>query len=145
MSRATVRKPARALHSRGGQLLQVAAPDRGALAAGMRAFFKIMDKWGLGYEQASTLLGQPGRSTFYGWKRGDIGNVVHGLDLATRISYVLGIYQALEEIYQQPELADGWVHKPNDAFGGQSALARMLGGHIVDLARVRDYLDSQRS
>jgi hypothetical protein len=133
------------LDSSGGRSLRAAPPDRDALAAGMRAFFNIMDKWGLGYEQASTLLGRPGRSTFYGWKRGDIGNVVHGLDLATRISYVLGIYQALEEIYEQPELADGWVRKPSDAFGGQSALDRMLGGQITDLARVREYLDSQRS
>jgi hypothetical protein len=144
MSRAVGRKAVRALLSR-DQSWRAAAPDRDALATGMRAFFSIMDKWDLGYEQASTLLGQPGRSTFYGWKRGDIGNVVHGLDLATRISYVLGIYQALEEIYEQPEQADSWVHKPNDAFGGQSALERMLGGQIIDLARVREYLDSQRS
>ena len=119
-----------------------AAPDHNTIAVGMHAFFNIMDKWNLGYEHGSTLLGQPSKSTYYGWKRGDVGEVVHGMDLATRISYVLGIFKSLEVIYEQPELADMWVHKPNDAFGGQSALERMLAGQIVDLARVREYLHS---
>jgi hypothetical protein len=108
----------------------------------MRAFFEITEKWGLSYEECSTLLGQPGKSTYYNWRKGNVGEVVHGLDLGTRISYVLGIFKALETIYEQPELADSWVRKPNDAFGGQSALDRMLAGQIVDLAQVREYLDS---
>lgn len=144
MSQAVTRKAAQAPRTKGA-FRAPPAPDRTAIAVGMRAFFAIMEKWSLGYDEASTLLGQPGRSTYYGWKRGDVGNVVHGLDLATRISYVLGIFKSLEIIYEQPGLADTWVHKPNDAFGGQSALERMLGGQIVDLARVREYLDSERS
>ena len=111
----------------------------------MRAFFAIMEKWGLTYDEASTLLGQPGKTTFYDWKKGEIRNVVHGMDLASRISYVLGIFKSLEIIYEQPDLADAWVRKPNTVFGGQSALDRMLAGQIVDLARVREYLDSVRS
>jgi len=120
-------------------------PDHNTIAVGMRAFFAIMDKWGLSYDEASTLLGQPGKSTYYTWKRGEVRNVVHGLDLASRISYLLGIFKSLEIIYDQPDLADSWVRKPNAAFGGQSALDRMLAGQIVDLARVREYLDSVRS
>ena len=51
---------------------------------------------------------------------------------------------SLETLYQRPELADSWVRKPNDAFGGQSALERMLAGQMADLAAVRDYLDGVR-
>lgn len=114
------------------------------MAAGMRAFFAIAERWGLSNDEAMTLLGRPGRTTFYAWKKGDIGQI-NDLDLATRISYVLGIFKALEILYQRPEMADQWVRKPNAAFGGQSALDRMLGGQMVDLAVVRDYLGSVTS
>jgi len=115
-----------------------------SLAAGMRAFFAIADKWGLSTDEAIALLGHPSRSTFYNWKNGHIGQVAHSFDLASRISYVLGIFKALEILYQRPELADRWVRQPNKAFGGQSAMERMRAGHMVDLAAVRNYLDSVR-
>jgi len=117
-------------------------PDHNTMAVGIQAFFKIMEKWGLSPEEERTLLGLPARSTYYGWKRGDVGAVVHGMDLATRISHLIGIFKGLEIIYEEPELADTWVKRPNDAFNGQSALERMLAGQITDLAEVRHYIDS---
>ena len=114
------------------------------IAAGLRAFFAIADRWGLSPDEARALLGHPSRSTFYNWKHGDIGQVAHGFDLASRLSYVLGIFKALEILYSRPELADAWVRRPNQAFGGQSAMQRMRSGHMVDLAAVRTYLDSAR-
>jgi hypothetical protein len=114
-----------------------------SIAVGMRAFFEIMEKWGVSNEESKRLLGQPGKSTFHNWKNGEIGTRVAGeFDLASRISYVLGIFRALQVIYERPELADSWVRKPNKAFGGQSALERMCAGQMVDLAAVREYLDS---
>jgi hypothetical protein len=89
-------------------------------------------------------LGCPSKSTFHTWKNGNVGNIAHSFDLASRISYMLGIFKALEILYQRPEMADEWVRRPNKAFGGQSALDRMCAGQMVDLARVRDYLDSVR-
>ncbi len=119
--------------------------DHATLAAGMRAFFAITEKWKLTPDEAMALLGHPSRSTFYNWKKGDIRQTTaHSFDLASRISYVLGIFKALEILYQRPEMADAWVRKPNAAFGGQSALDRMCAGQMVDLAAVRDYLDAVR-
>jgi hypothetical protein len=124
------------------------SPDRGlrdnSVAVGMRAFFAIMEKWQLQPEEAMALLGHISKSTFYNWKNGDVGQVAHSFDLASRISYLLGIFKALEILYQRPEMADQWVRRPNKAFGGQSAMDRMRAGHMVDLAAVRDYLDSVR-
>ena len=114
------------------------------VSAGLRAFFAIASKWKLTDDQAMTLLGQPAKATFLGWKRGDCKGVSHTLDLAARISYVLGIFKALEIIYQTPELADRWVTAPNSAFGGETAIHRMMAGQITDLAAVRDYLDGVR-
>ena len=113
-----------------------------SIQVGLRAFFAIADRWGLSPDEAMALLGRPGRTTFYNWKKGHVGQVAHSHDLETRLSYVLGIFKALEILYQRPEMADAWVRRPNEAFGGQSALDRMSAGQIVDLAAVRDYLDS---
>lgn len=114
------------------------------VGAGLRAFFQIADTWQISHDQAMVLLGQPARSTYFKWRKGEVKGKPHALDLVTRISYVLGIFKALEVIYQRPEHADRWVTQPNLAFGGQSALERMMGGQITDLATVRDYLDSVR-
>ena len=125
------RNPARGIHDN-------------TVAVGMRAFFNIADKWKLSPDEAMALLGHPSRSTFYNWKNGDVAQIAHSFDLASRISYVLGIFKALEILYQRPEMADEWVRRPNKAFGGQSAMERMRAGHMVDLAAVRTYLDSVR-
>jgi Protein of unknown function (DUF2384) len=114
------------------------------VAAGLRAFFQIVDKWQIPNEQAMVLLGQPAKSTFFKWRKGEVKGKASAVDLVTRISYVLGIFEALEVIYQRPDHADRWVTQPNLALGGQSALERMMGGQITDLAAVRDYLDSVR-
>lgn len=111
---------------------------------GLRTFFNIAQRWGLDTRQEQTLLGSPARSTFFRWKRGDIGIVPH--DLIERLSYLLGIYKALQVLLPVPERADAWVQRPNTAplFRGQTPLEHMLGGQVADLYRVRQYLDAER-
>lgn len=116
--------------------------SRDAKSAAIRAFFNIADKWNLSNTEAQILLGRPTDSTFYKWKRGEVNTVPY--DTIERISYVLGIFKALEYLYTIPENADSWIKKPNTSFGGQSALDRMMGGSLLDLATVRSYLDSIR-
>ena len=116
---------------------------RNQIEKGLKAFFEIVKLWKLSNEQAMVLLGQPTRSTYYIWKKGEFKGSVN-FDLASRLSYILGIFKALELLYTRPELADRWVSQPNLTFGGQSALDRLMGGQITDLAQVRDYLDSVR-
>jgi hypothetical protein len=117
-----------------------ATPDRDAVA--LRAFFRLVKLWGLTVEQARVLLGRPSRATLYNWKAGRIRSLPH--DTVQRISYLLGIHKALQILYGDPALADDWVQRPNAAFGGQSALERMLAGDITDLAAVRTHLDAAR-
>jgi hypothetical protein len=110
----------------------------------LRAFFSITKLWGLTTDEERTLLGNPGRSTFFRWKRDKAGALPH--DVLERISYLLGIHKALRLLFPNPEQAYGWVKRPNTAplFGGESALKRMLGGQVADLYVVRQYLDAQR-
>jgi hypothetical protein len=67
-------------------------------------------------------------------------------DTLERISYVMGIYKALHILLPTPQAADAWVKKPNEAniTNGKSALERMRGGRVVDLADIRRYLDAER-
>jgi hypothetical protein len=129
-------------HSSALRQIEPAAVGPQRDGAALRAFFRLVDLWDLTIEQARLLLGRPSRSTLYNWKAGKVRSVPH--DTLRRISYLLGIYKALQILYRDPELADSWIRRPNAAFGGQSALERMLAGDVADLAVVRAHLDAAR-
>jgi hypothetical protein len=115
-----------------------------AANAALRTFFNIAKAWNLSAPEEQRLLGVQ-RSTLYAWRAGERPA---RLDAGTleRLSYVFGIYAALQVLFPLPERADAWLRKPNTAalFGGDSALARMLGGRVADLFQVRQYLDAVR-
>ena len=57
------------------------------------------------------------------------------------------VFQKLSEVrllFKESSRGYGWIKRPNDVFGGRSALNIMLGGQLTDLMRVRRYLDAQR-
>lgn len=114
-------------------------------AAAIRAFGRIAGLWRLDVEEQLTLLGNPPRSTYYKWKKAPEAAQL-GRDTLERISYILGIYKALQILFPDETAADGWIRKPNNAslFGGKSALQRMLSGNVADLFVVRQYLDAAR-
>lgn len=118
---------------------------RSMAAAGLRAFFNIARDWRLTTEAQMILLGAPGRSTFFKWKAAPESADLKR-DTLERLSYLLGIYKALQILLPDTAAADAWVNKPNQAalFGGKSALDRMLAGNVADLLAVRQYLDAQR-
>lgn len=114
-------------------------------SAALQAFFNLSGRWGLSVSEERTLLGSPPESTFYKWKAEKTAGRL-SRDALERISYLLGIYKALNILLPSTRAADEWVRKPNTAplFYGQSAIERMLAGSIIDLADVRRYLDAQR-
>jgi hypothetical protein len=113
-------------------------------AAGLRAFTRIADLWQLSIAEQMTLLGLSSRSTYFKWRKEP--QVRLPRDTLERISYILGIYKALQLLLPDTRAADEWVRRPNEAavFGGRSALDRMLSGNVADLYIVRQYLDAQR-
>ena len=110
--------------------------------AGLQAVLTLMDRWSLNVDDQRVLLGRPSSRTFQRWRSAQVAGV--SFDTAQRISYLLGIHKALRILFQDPARGYAWISKPNRAFGGQSALDRMRGGDVTDLAAVRDYLDSVR-
>lgn len=121
--------------------VDLASPQ--AAAAALRTFWRLAEAWKLTVAEQTTLLGV-GRTTLYQWRQGKPATLDR--HLLERLSYLFGIYAALQILLPLPERADEWVRKPNDAplFGGRSALDRMLGGQVADLFVVRQYLDAQR-
>ena len=121
------------------------ARDGGASlgGAGLRAFARIADAWGLSITEQLQLLGIA-RSTFFKWRRERDPRLPR--DTLERLSYLLGIYKSLQILLPDARAADEWVRKPNTAplFGGRPALERMLSGQVADLFVVRQYLDAER-
>lgn len=111
--------------------------------AGLATFFSFASEWGLNNDQQMTLLGEPGRTTFYKWKRGDIGSVSR--DTLDRLSYLTGIYLGLNILFRQ-DAACEWLRNPNTnpLFNRVSPLDYMLRGHLTNLADVRRYIDWAR-
>lgn len=109
----------------------------------LRAVLRLFERWELSDEQAGILLGGVSTRTLARWKQ-SLPNVI-GVDLCFRLSNLLGIHKALRILFRQAERGYRWIHKDNEAFEGQSALAVMLQGQVTDLMRVRHYLDAQRS
>jgi uncharacterized protein (DUF2384 family) len=111
-------------------------------AVALKTFFRLATEWGLTADEQLVLLGRPGRSTFYRWKAQAPATL--SVDTLERISLLLGIYKALEILFPAAEHATGWLRRPNEAFGGRTALQVMLGGRMDDLYQVRRHLDAWR-
>jgi hypothetical protein len=120
------------------------AEAHAAGGVGLRAFARIAELWHLSIAEQLTLLGLSSRSTFFKWRKET--QVRLPRDTLERISYILGIYKALQLLLPDTRAADEWIRRPNEAavFGGRSALDRMLSGNVADLYIVRQYLDAQR-
>ena len=78
----------------------------------LRTFFRIAEVWGLSVGEQMTLLGLTARSTFF--KRKKDTDTTLSRDTLERISYVLGIYKALQILLPE-QAADAWVRQPNAA------------------------------
>ena len=128
---------------------QILKPPTPAIAPGaaLRTFFNIAKAWDLSEPQAMTLLGfdTNSRSTYFKWKK-DPDSARLSRDKLERLSYVFGIYKALQLLLPEPAAADGWLHRANSAapFGGRPAIERLLSGQVADLYVVREYLDTAR-
>ena len=110
----------------------------------LRTFFNIASAWRLSETEQMRILGLESRSTLQSWKRGLVRKL--GRDALERISYVIGIFSALQILLPNESAADAWVRKGNKAplFGGRPAIDRMASGNVADLFLVRQYLDAQR-
>ena len=93
----------------------------------LRAVLNLFEKWELKSAEIRVLLGSPAERTLQRWRSGQIAGVPH--DTVYRLGCLLGIHKALRYMFAIPERGYEWVKKPNEAFGGSSALDKMLQGN----------------
>jgi len=107
------------------------------------AFFKIVQAWKLRDAQARLLLGGISNGVFYQLKRGQ--KKVLDQDKLTRISLLIGVFKALNLLYNR-KLADQWISLPNTnpMFKGSSPFDYMIQGGVPAFMRVRQLLDARR-
>jgi hypothetical protein len=119
-------------------------PERERLSvSALKAFFNLVDRWGIRNEDARALLGGLSNGPYYTWKKQP--ERVLAADVLTRISYLIGIFKALNILYGE-KLADEWVRLPNTnrIFGGKTPLDYMLRGGLPAMQIVRRLLDARR-
>ena len=110
----------------------------------LKAFFNIIDRWQVRDEDARHLLGGVTNGPYYEMKKSPDQRVLDA-DRLLRISYLIGIFKALNILHARP-LADEWVRLPNTnrIFGGATPLAFMMQGGVLALQTVRRLLDARR-
>ena len=115
--------------------------DKGRV--GLRAFFKITKLWELNPVETAQLLGQTDLNAIDAWASEEGPDI--NKDTLQRISYILGIFKAVNILLPIPERANDWMRRPNKGpiFRGQSALERMTTGKVSDLCLVRNYLNAE--
>lgn len=113
-------------------------------APALKAFFNMMARWKVRDEDARALLGGVSNGPFYEMKRSP--DRIVDTDRLTRISYLIGIFKALQIVHARP-LADEWIHLPNTnpVFNGQTPLAYMIRGGLPSMQIVRRLLDARRT
>jgi puromycin-sensitive aminopeptidase len=104
--------------------------------AGFKAFDRIGDQWSLSAAERAALLGVA-PAAYRKWKTADAPLLTPAA--LERVSLTLGVYRRLRELLGDAS-ADGWVKRPNQAFGGKPALELMTSPDSRELRRVRDHL-----
>jgi hypothetical protein len=112
--------------------------------AALRAFFNVMMRWQVRDEDARALLGGVSNGPFYEMKKHP--ERVLEPDRLLRISYVIGVFKALNLLYSPP-LADAWMTRPNAnaIFAGHTPLAYLIAGGLPAMQVVRRLLDARRA
>lgn len=109
----------------------------------LKAFFNLIGRWSIRDEDARSLLGGLSNGPYYNWKKRP--ERLLDTDVLTRISYLIGIFKALNILYGE-KLADEWVRLPNSnwIFNGRTPLDYMVRGGVPAMQIVRRLLDARR-
>lgn len=107
----------------------------------LKTFFNIMFEWNVTEAQQIALLGSPRPEIFKDWQSNKSSSL--STETLERISCFIIIYKNLGLLFPKREQANEWVHKPNTAFRGASALTFLSSGYLSQLHKVCIYLNNQ--
>jgi hypothetical protein len=114
-------------------------------ASALKGFFRLAKRWNLRDADAKQLLGGVTNGPYYEMKRHPDDRVLDP-DTLLRISYLLGIFTALNSLHGQP-LADEWISLPNSnrIFSGGTPLGYLIQGGLPAMSTVRRLLDARQA
>ena len=98
-------------------------------------FLHIAKAWQLSDSEAKKLLGI---------KEDVTANSLLTSHTERRLVLLTSIYESLHYLFQNTEQANAWVHKPNNAFNGETGLFLMLSS-VKGIDQVNKYLSAQRN
>lgn len=109
----------------------------------IKAVFNILDRWGATIDEQAAILGIS-RRTYYAWRREPPVHV--DPDKLERLSYVLGIWKGLRQLFPSGKAFEKWPRLANSAplFSGRPPMEVMTAGHVGDLYKVRAWIDGWR-
>ncbi len=112
--------------------------------AAIEGFLRLTELWKLKDADARQLLGGLSTGSFHAFKKQEKQRTLTH-DTLTRISFLIGIFKALNILYSEP-LADAWITLPNrnPIFRGSTPLAYILQQGLPGMLEVRRLLDSRR-
>jgi hypothetical protein len=129
------------------QLVNLGSKDERARlsSSAVKGFFRLATRWHLRDDDAKQLLGGVTNGPYYEMKKNPDHRVL-GSDTLLRISYLLGIFQALNVLHSQA-LADEWINLPNSnrIFAGGTPLGYMMRGGLPAMSTVRRLLDARQA
>lgn len=112
------------------------------LSGALRTVLNILDAWHISPQDRILLLGCD-QDTYNRWiNTRQLGEILP--DTLERLSYILGIWKALQVLHPNSAATNTWVHRPNSApeFNGETPLSVMARGQLAGLSRVRRHLDA---
>lgn len=112
------------------------------LSGALRTVLNILDAWDVTPRDRMAILGCD-QDMYDRWiKTHELGETHE--DTLERLSYVLGIWKALQILFPDQAAANTWIHRSNNSpvFNGKTPLSIMVKGRIEDLSLVRIFLDS---
>ena len=112
--------------------------------AAIEGFLRLTELWKIKDADTRQLLGGLSTGSFHGFKKQEKHRTLTQ-DTLTRISFLIGIFKALNILYSEP-LADAWMTLPNrnPVFRGATPLAYLLQQGLPGMLEVRRLLDSRR-
>jgi len=116
--------------------------EKGRVA--LKGFFRITEQWGCTQKERQILLGDVSRSTLNNYAKLEPTRLSR--DVMERISYIFGIYKAVQVLYPTLDRANkrmrlGTTDLP---FAGKSAMEFMTQGSMRHLELTRRYFDAMR-
>lgn len=120
------------------------AHDHAAVSAAvMRTMPNIACEWGVPDAEMAALLGLE-VATYRAWSS-DPSRATLDAELLERASLLLGIYQALVNLFPLPDRQRRWIHQPNQGalFQGAAPIDYLLHDGLTALHKLREHLDAE--